>query len=321
MNSLNKYLNVFQRLRIDRAHGFAPHKPILLISLIQAFKNELITSDRIYITPELVALFKTNWSLLVRSNHDCKFSLPFFHLISDKFWKLIAKTGFENFLKFPSSMRSFASLNAAIDYAIIEEDLLELLTDKRSNDILLKFLLDYYFPETKNNFNLSNQKQYDLFNEIESKILENNSDVYSRELKSLLKDREEEEIFIRSNIFKREIPKIYNYTCSISGMKVDAIFAISMVDACHIKPFSQSYDDTISNGIALCPNLHRAFDRGLISVDNHYRVIVSNTFNENNSDYSIKKYSNQKIILPDNLKFYPSQNNLEWHRRNCFQGS
>lgn len=33
-----------------------------------------------------------------------------------------------------------------------------------------------------------------------------------------------------------------------------AITNVSMVDACHIVPFSEGYDDTLTNGIALCPN-------------------------------------------------------------------
>lgn len=60
-----------------------------------------------------------------------------------------------------------------------------------------------------------------------------------------------------------------------------------MIDACHIVPFSESYNDIVTNGIALCPNLHRAFDSGLISIDENYKVIVSNTFIEERNNYSI----------------------------------
>ena len=151
-NQLQKYLNSFKKLRIDRAHGIAPHKPVLLLSVLQAFQNNLINNQRIYITPELVALFKANWSLLVTSNHDCRFALPFYHLTSDKFWNLIPKTGFENILQLKAGMRSFANLNAAVDCAVIDDDLLLLMKDKKSNNILQQFLLDEYFPETKSNF-------------------------------------------------------------------------------------------------------------------------------------------------------------------------
>jgi len=145
---LQKYLRAFEKLRIDRAHGIAPHKPILLLSILQTFQIGINNSQRIYISPELVALFKSNWSLLVISNHDCRFALPFYHLTSDKFWKLIPKPGFENILQLSASLRSFANLNAAVDFAVTDEDLLALMNDKKSNGILQQFLLDKYFPET-----------------------------------------------------------------------------------------------------------------------------------------------------------------------------
>lgn len=319
MESLQKYLSSFKKLRIDRAHGIAPHKPILLLSVFQAFQNNLITNNRIYITPELVALFKANWSLLVTSTHDCRFALPFYHLTSDGFWKLIPKAGFENILQLNSSMRSFANLNAAVDRAVIEDELLLLLKEKKSNSILQQFLLDEYFPGTRNNFSNSDSGQQKLFDDIEGKILRENASEYRKEIKKLMQQQNEEEIFLRGSLFKREIPKIYNNTCCISGMKLDATISISMVDACHIVPFSESYDDTITNGIALCPNLHRAFDRGLIAIDNNYKVVVSKTFKENETNYSIKVFEKQKIILPNQEIFYPLAENFNWHSKNIFK--
>ncbi|MEK6546248.1 MAG: HNH endonuclease [Nitrospinota bacterium] len=87
-----------------------------------------------------------------------------------------------------------------------------------------------------------------------------------------------------------------------------------MIDACHIIPFSESYDDTITNGIALCPNLHRAFDRGLISIDNNYKVMVSKKIIETNSKYSLKQFKGKKILLPKEIRFYLKLANIEWHR-------
>jgi putative restriction endonuclease len=63
---------------------------------------------------------------------------------------------------------------------------------------------------------------------------------------------EDEELFLRGGMFRREVPKIYNNKCCISDMRIDAIVNVSMIDACHIVPFSSSYNDTITNGIALC---------------------------------------------------------------------
>ena len=87
-----------------------------------------------------------------------------------------------------------------------------------------------------------------------------------------------------------------------------------MIDACHIIPFSNSYNDTIINGIPITPTLHRAFDNGLISIDDNYRVLVSKQFKESQSNFSLKQFENQQIILPDNSKNYPDFKSLNWHR-------
>ena len=88
-----------------------------------------------------------------------------------------------------------------------------------------------------------------------------------------------------------------------------------MIDACHIVPFAKSHDDTISNGLALCPTLHRAFDRHLIGIDDDYRVVISKSFIERcDSTYSIQQFEDKHILLPSNRKYYPSQENLQKHR-------
>jgi putative restriction endonuclease len=320
MNDLLKtYLEKFKKLKIDRTHGIAPHKPILLLSILQMFQNGTYNSNKIDIKPELVAFFNTNWSLLVTTNHDCRISYPFYYLKSSDFWKLVPKDRTLNIGKLESSVKSFNKLNAAVEYALIPNELLYLMSDKISNVILQQCLLDVYFPLTKHNFKSSQQEQLKIFDEIENKILTESPDQYQQEVKKLIKEKNEEELFLRGSLFKREIPKIYNNTCCISGMKIEAFINISMIDACHIIPFSESYDDTITNGIALCPNLHRAFDRGLIGINESYRVIVSKVFTENSTNYGIRVFEGKEIKLPNLKSHYPKKENLEWHMKNVFR--
>jgi len=102
-------------------------------------------------------------------------------------------------------------------------------------------------------------------------------------------------------------------------MKIDATLNVSMVDACHIIPFSESFNDTITNGIALCPNLHRAFDRGLIAIENNYKVIVSKSFREDESNYRIGGFEGKEIRLPRMKDYFPLKENFEWHKNNVFK--
>ncbi len=322
--SLKYYLHELTHLRRDNKYGGAPHKPIMILSVISNIEIGLIKDNKIYITPELVGVFKDLWENLVESKrHHCIFALPFYHLRTEVFWNLIPKKGFEKAVQSKIAMKSFSNLNAAINYAEIDIELYNLLNQKEAREILKSAVLDKYFPDSKNNF--PNNKGTEYINKLQNDILNESSEIYKKKLlklKNELNDESfEEEKFIRGNIFKKQIPIIYQNTCAISGLQINATFNVSLIDACHIIPFSNSYDDTITNGISLTPTLHRAFDRGLISIDDNYRVIVSKKFNENNieSQYSIKQFEGKQILLPKKQKYYPNIKNLIWHRENIFK--
>ena len=54
LEALVYYSKKFERLRVDRAHGVAPHKPILLLSVIEQIRREIITENKIYLSSELI---------------------------------------------------------------------------------------------------------------------------------------------------------------------------------------------------------------------------------------------------------------------------
>jgi putative restriction endonuclease len=297
-------------------NGGAPHKPILLLSIIRLFENGIFTNNQIYVLPELVASFKANWAKLVVTNHFPIFALPFYHLGSEPFWKLIANTGCEKWIESKSSMRSFGNLTTAVKYALIDNELADLLIVPENRDILKIAILDKYFPDTKSNYGINGDDDLPS-----ASILHENSEEYKRKIIELKNKVDEnafqEEIFIRGGLFKREVPKIYNHTCAISGLRLTAVTTtVSMVDACHIVPFSESYDDTLTNGISLCPNLHRAFDRGLISISDDYTVLINKNFVEDkNSAFNLSQFAGKQIFLPYAEELHPDLGNIAVHRR------
>jgi putative restriction endonuclease len=136
-----------------------------------------------------------------------------------------------------------------------------------------------------------------------------------------IKMETEEDEFVRGGLFKKLVPMVYNATCCITGMQLQSSFGHSFIDVCHIMPFSISHNDQVNNGIALCPNLHRAFDRGLISIDTDYRVLISAHLIENaDHPYGLKQLGGTEIRLPQGERYYPGRDNLEWHRGNVFKG-
>ena len=312
-DQLNNYASKFSRLKVDRSKGHpAPHKPLLLLSIIQEIEVGNIRENKICITPELVARFKENFFHLIKvETFTTNFSLPFYHLKSAGFWHFNYRVGKQLQLTSSFSIKSLKQLQEVIEYAYFDEALFLLLIQNQTREILKNCIIETYF----NGRVIKETWVNSYFHGVEELLLNESAVRYKKDIITL----DEEEIFIRKGAFKKVVPRIYNQSCCISGMRIISSLEIQMVDACHIVPFFESHDDTITNGISLCPNLHRAFDRGLIAIDNNFQIIVSDKFSEGGVDYSIAQYAHKRLILPLNEKYYPAATNLEWHRQNIFK--
>lgn len=316
---LSHYLRLFSKLRRDYKHGGAPHKPVLLLAILELVRKGEILHNRIAITPELVLEFKTIWSKLVVTPHIPNFALPFYHLKTEPFWKLVTKGNQVIPTTSSNSIRSLNALKDSVAFAEIDQELFQLMLDPVNRTILEEALLDQYFPATKAQFRTL---EYNLFTDLEKQIVSEDAESYREHIETLRKtlsgEAFEEELFVRGGVFKREVPKLYHFQCAISGMRIESLNNAQMVDACHIVPFAISKDDTITNGISLSPNLHRAFDRGLLTITADYTVLISKSVKENQSPYSLKQFEGKPIILPENHQHHPSVENLKWHQRECF---
>jgi putative restriction endonuclease len=61
--TLDKYLKALTRLkRGNTPMGIAPHKPVLLVSIIELLEKGIITQNKVYINADLVGTFKEKGS-------------------------------------------------------------------------------------------------------------------------------------------------------------------------------------------------------------------------------------------------------------------
>lgn len=149
MNSeiLNPYLSKLTRLnRANTLYGKAPHKPILLISIIELIEKGLAQNNCIYVNTDLVGIFQENWRLLVYTLHQPDFTQPFYYLQSEKiegkqFWFLQPKLG----CQINAHIKSVNKLAELLDFGYLSEDFYLLLTDTVSHNIIKTVLLDTYF--------------------------------------------------------------------------------------------------------------------------------------------------------------------------------
>ncbi len=136
MNRTEHYIKALTTLRPAQLKSEkAPYKPVLLLSIIEAIETNEITDNKIHITPELVARFKTNWSILVNTTvFTNNFALPFFHLKNEKvaFWHLHPQAGYEKSLKITKSIGSLNVLTNSVAYAELKPELFNLLKTEHS---------------------------------------------------------------------------------------------------------------------------------------------------------------------------------------------
>ena len=176
------YLKFFSKLRRDYKFGGAPHKPILLLAIINLIKKRVIFNNYIQISPELVLEFKEIWSKLVDTPHTPNFALPFYHLKNEPFWKLITKNGLEIPTTSSNSIKSLNALQESLLYAEIDNNLFTIICSE-DRIIFIDALLNQYFPNTKNNY--INIDSNILFRKFENEILNENSENYIKRIKEL----------------------------------------------------------------------------------------------------------------------------------------
>lgn len=312
--NLHKYDEKFTKLNVNRnknryTAGKAPHKAVLLLSLILLEKEGKADLRDIRIDTYLLDTWSELWSCLEYDKAGPIY-LPLYHMKSDGFWHIEYKEGQSP--RQPRSMRKFTRM---VERVHIEEELLKMIHNKESRNELINALLNGgYF---------SDKEKGELNEKIEEII---SSFKYEKELEVKIEKEfttdptKDDAIFkkSRNSAFRRLVVRSYLERCCVCGMKLVTSSGISIIDAAHILPFSKFHNDDLRNGLALCKIHHWLFDRGIISVDQYYRTIVSRSIETEEPEKAITEFSKKEIILPHEPKRYPSQVALEWHRGNVW---
>lgn len=123
------YKDCFSELHTMKKTGKqAPHKALLLLSVIDLVERGIITNCKIPLTNDLVGQFKQNTSKLLGDSvlFQPKITYPYYHLRSEPFWQLVPN---DNCNIDKISNYSLSNLQRNIAYAHIDEELFKLLKD------------------------------------------------------------------------------------------------------------------------------------------------------------------------------------------------
>ena len=127
---------------------------------------------------------------------------------------------------------------------------------------------------------------------------------------SLVKNR------LGQGAFRIGVMEAYNRRCSMTGERT-----LPVLQAAHIKPYSEQGPHSIENGLFLRSDLHILFDKGYITVtSSHYHIEVSHRIKEdyeNGRDY-YALHGHALAIVPQYVEEQPNKELLQWHNESVF---
>ena len=309
LNSLQEYL---ERIRNLGRHPGAPYKPFLLLSVIELIEQGDIRENWIPLSYSLIDAFHRYTALT--PNWNSKIHNPFFHLKTDGFWHLHPES-LNN--RSPSSTPTLRQLLDAGASAFFDNQLFLFLTDFQHRETIRQTIVDTYFPHLRHTLeaHIAETQQIGAHRQLLIQHVEEHPFSYQITETPIVQENP-----TRSAAFRREIMRMYNYTCAVCQLRILTASGESVTEAAHIIPFSVSQNDDVRNGISLCKLHHWAFDKGLISVSENYRVIIPRLIESDGPvEPMLSVFRNSAVLLPEPPQLYPSQHALDWHRENIME--
>lgn len=144
---LHIYTNLFQNLHVNKQKGkCAPHKAVMLISVMELIGEGSIKSNQIEFTEQLEYRFKVNWRRFVGESDVFKpnAGTPFWHLRSEPFWTLIPFVGGEDTLESLKRTNPYSpgTIRQHIKFAVIDKQLFEFMKKVDTRALLINTLVD-----------------------------------------------------------------------------------------------------------------------------------------------------------------------------------
>ncbi len=324
MRPIEYYIEQFSALRVDNvktrytaATMFkAPHKPLLLLSVIDLAAAGLFDNNTLTINDDLTEAFRAYWRAILPGTKG-SIILPFFHMSRQSFWHLLPKAGKEREAAVVHQVRSWTQFDSIYNGAQLDNDLFLYIHEPSARAVLRSTLFTSFFsPDAVQRL----QHRSDITTEAwrySSYLLHA---VAGNVADALPIGQYKVRPAARQQGFRRCVIHGYDNRCALCGIRVRTPEGYSVSDAAHIIPWRISRNDSPVNGLALCKLCHWLFDAGLLGITSSYSIMLSpQMLGEVNSLGHLAALAGRSIALPVSQDIYPSQSALAWHRKETFR--
>ena len=120
------------------------------------------------------------------------------------------------------------------------------------------------------------------------------------------------------NFFRNAVFVSYEHQCAICNLSL-----VELLTASHIVPWSHDATRRADprNGLCLCALHDRAFDRGMITLDGHFRVCISSRLKRQPPNrmqqVTLVEWENTQMTMPK--RFAPDPAAIAYHREHIFK--
>ena len=179
-----------------------------------------------------------------------------------------------------------------------------------------KYVMDYFLRYDENWFNREIETVIDTAEQedVLKAQLDNSVDEIDKEIETKQLQGEEREALIKVRVnqsaFRKLLMRRYTHCCLCD------VDDESLLVASHIKPWAKSSHEEkvdVNNGLLLCPNHDKLFDRGYISFDNGGHIVISDELSKNCAISMNIKNDMQIELSNDNIKY------MEYHINNVLK--
>ncbi len=282
-----------------------PHKPCLILAVLDLLATGRMTPDRIPWSQALRDRFKMYFDVVRKRQDQCNPELPFWHLKSERWWQPVRISGSGTHPLTVAPSATDARNNTV--YATLSGGMQHFVSTPMDRMLLRDSLVSRYFPHAR-------PVLLPLFAEPNAVPGQPSLDA------SIASNRLEEDPPLtlpgRNSAFRRKILEIYDCQCAACGLRIrlPQTDDLTFVDAAHLIPFTSSFNDHPTNGIALCKNHHWAMDRFLIAPTPGLSWMVSPHLDARRSDgeKSLIALKGKRVLPPSEPAFAPTRESLQW---------
>jgi putative restriction endonuclease len=303
MDNGSEWIGRLRNLNVAQTseRGRAPHKPLLMLSIIDMIEDGSITTQWVSYSPELFFRFQCYWEIVYdRQRNRPDMRLPFHALGGkrDRIWICYTEDG-----KVSKSKETTRICH-------LDESLWKCMKGKTFRKDTRLSLITTYFTAAE---------QIALCARLG---LPEPSSVQINDIKQSAEAYKESQKKGRDSKFRSDVLLNYRFTCALTGYSLNTAKE-NLVEAAHIHQHAAGGNNDPRNGLALTPDAHWMFDRGLWTAESKghdFIVIVATDHFKESSPFgrSLGKHHGNTLFFSKESKLRPGPKFFAWHRKNCF---